>query len=245
MSDFAELTAIARALRRSESEVLRDAFKQTHEKLRPLGEPLVQQFALDRWLGDGREEEYSDRLAWLLGQTTIAELTDILDLPLRARCVGSYLESVVGEREVWIDGLRGNKSGRMDILARLPPSILLVIEVKRGDGGEAAVQQLLAYRSALQRRAEFTKMEIVCVLLSTSTSSSYTDCILTRDYSKFVRNLRRLAIAWKCKKPLQAAATLMMAGAIERNLLSLSGRKIEIAHHLKRFVEQPEYETWE
>jgi hypothetical protein len=121
---------------------------------------------------------------------------------------------------------------------------LLLIEVKKGYGGEAAIKQLVAYGRGLKRRPEYSGMRVISVLLSVTTECVSTDAAEIRDYAKFTRNLRRLALAWKKRWPLEAAATLMLAGAIELNLLGLGGQKAKMAHHVRRFVEFPEYEDW-
>ncbi len=72
---FEGLISRGRAVRKLDSDELREVLRWSHGRLWPLGEPLDQQFGLDRWLADAREEDYSNRLQWLLGQMTVGELT--------------------------------------------------------------------------------------------------------------------------------------------------------------------------
>src|SRR5664279_1968883 len=51
-----------------EAARLRRYLRQSNEILRPLGEPLLIDFGLHRWLKEEREEAYSDWLAWIVGQ---------------------------------------------------------------------------------------------------------------------------------------------------------------------------------
>jgi hypothetical protein len=119
LCSFEYLTRIAGALRQLEADELADALNRSHEILQPLGEPLKQEFALDRWLASAREEEYSDRLQWLIGRMTIAELASVLGLQYLGD--DSFLilppGEVISEREVWLPYEEG--SGRIDILVRL------------------------------------------------------------------------------------------------------------------------------
>jgi hypothetical protein len=242
---FEGLISRGRAVRKLESDELREVLRWSHRRLRPLGEPLDQQFGLDRWLADAREEDYSDRLQWLLGQMTVGELTNVLGLfpVFHELGLDQPHDKMVGEREVWID--YGNQGGRIDILVRLSAAALLVIEVKKGDAGHAAIQQLLGYKAQLARKLEFIGMRAIYVLLSAAAESPGSHGIKVRDYARFSRNLRRLSITWMGEKPLQAAATLMLAGAIEANLLGLSSQKGSMNDHLRRFADSEQYEVWE
>ncbi len=88
-------------------------------------------------------------------------------------------------------------------------------------------------------------MRAIYVLLSAAAESPGSHGIRVRDYARFSRNLRRLSITWMGEKPLQAAATLMLAGAIEANLLGLSSQKGSMNDHLRRFADNEQYEVWE
>ena len=246
---FERLISRGRAVRKLEFDELREVLRRSHVRLAPFGEPQDQQFGLDRWLADAREEDYSDRLQWLLGQMTIGELANVLDLlpELYELGLDQSRHKIVGEREVWIG--YGNEGGRIDILVRLPKAArvseaLLVIEVKKGDAGQAAIQQLLRYKAGLAKKPEFIGVQAICVLLSAAAEVPESNCIKVRDHARFSRNLRRLSITWKCEKPLQAAATLMLAGAIEANLLGLSLQKGSMADHLRQFADNEQYEVW-
>jgi hypothetical protein len=76
-SSLAGLIRSGRALRDAEYQELHDLVERSEERLKPLGEPLTRDIALNRWLARAREEAYSD---WLFEQMNARELINVLSL---------------------------------------------------------------------------------------------------------------------------------------------------------------------
>jgi hypothetical protein len=247
-ASFAGLIRSAKVLRQLDELMLDEVIEQTRAQLDPLGEPLEQDFGLNRWLAGAREEAYSDWLLWLFARMTIGDLAGVLDVPeLRDLGIDS---PVLGEREIWIgQGSSENSAGRLDILMRLLDRVLLIVEVKKEDIGDLGVQQLIRYRNMLLADPYLSRYRQIYILLSPIVLADV-DGIKIRDYSKFCRNIRRLAMRWTAtKKRLEAAAALMVTGAIEANLLGMSAKRTSFTpltiDHLRRFAASGEYECWE
>jgi len=249
---FAGLIQSASALHKLELRALEHILDQSRRQLSPLGKPLEQSFGLNRWLSGAREEAYSDWLHWLFSEMTIDELSNTLGIrELSELDIGT---SVIGEREIWI-GSPDDGLGRLDIFMKFGNQAFLVIELKKGDADESAVEQLVQYRNTLLKSPDLSGCVQLHILLS-KTAPAAREGIKIRDYAKFCRNLRRLAMQWTAAgtqvptgKQLQAAAVLMVGAAIEANLLGMSARKESytpsLIEHLGTFVASAEYERWE
>jgi len=249
LCEFWKLADAGRSLQRIDRDRCHKAIQCSNAILAPLGEPLDQCTGLSRWLADAREEAYSDWLAWVFAQMTISELAGVLGIPeLR-----SYPDAVIPQREVWVS--YNGEWGRIDILARVSNHTLLVIEVKKATGGEAAREQLLRYATYLEE-GEFAGLNIIPMLLSSDVQSGDGSAVRYRDHATVCRNLRRFVTRQRPQRikgcqsvpeglaSLQAATVLLVVDAIETNLLNLRGTERAIADHLEEFTKSNDYECW-
>lgn len=241
------IIAAANTVRRREQKVLNDLLNRSRTRLAPLGEPLEQEFGLNRWLSSSREEAYSDWLSWLFERMSIFDFTSILGL---SQPRDAPLDKIIGEREVWIEPFSEDANyGRLDIVVRTTKSEIVMIEVKKGDIGIVGIDQIRRYKQQLKYHPFFSQYDLTFVLLSGSMDISADD-VVVRDYNRFSRNLRRLAFKWITKGThLPAASCLMVVGAIEQNLLGISvspGRSSPLAiNHLRSFLADSRYEQWD
>jgi hypothetical protein len=217
---FGPIIAEANALRQIERKEFSKLLSKSRRLLHPFGEPLEQNFGLNRWLFGAREEVYSDWLHWLFSEMEIQDFIGVLGLS-KLRQIAQQ-GRVLGEREIWIDKNSDDETaGRLDIIVRLPNKQVIILEIKKADAGSLALDQVMGYANQLRKNRFLSDHEFTFLLLSKAAQERRSG-VEVRDYYKFCRNLRRLAMRWvEEKKLLQAATCLMVAGSIEVNLLEM------------------------
>jgi len=93
--------------------MLRSALDWSTSAFEPLGEPLLIDMGLHRWLDQAREESYSDWLAWTLEQLgTAADVFYALGLVTHQALERCGHRSAVSSREIWVsEGHRQSNPG--------------------------------------------------------------------------------------------------------------------------------------
>jgi hypothetical protein len=221
---------------------LRELVKTSNELLSPLGDPLLTDLGLHRWLRMEREEAYSDWLKWVLDQIKdgerVLKLLQIQDRAALEFCRGKTLTI---HREVIID------AGRLDLILTHGSEFLMVVEVKTTAAEKAEVEKQLGYCDWISRQAAAQQVPPVMLVVAAQ----------EQDYCGFVPvlwedlciGLRRLAPKlYESIGISKAAMILAFVGAVETNLLGLSvpegpsnphrltfGRTI---HHLERSLDR-------
>jgi hypothetical protein len=198
---------------------LQDAAARSDTELSPLGEPLALNLGEHRWLSMGREESYSDWLAWILqGMSGPVEILPLFGFDDQAISVAlEQVESV--RREDW------SEHGRTDIEVRFGKRGCLLIEVKVQSPSREVYSQLKRYTERVAR--EHVDRELL-VLLGTEAPELSIAPFEFIDWQTLCQRLRRYARHLKTSNLLRAAAILIFCGAVEQNLFGLS-------MHPKRF----------
>ncbi len=245
-NSFRSLIAKYKILREIEFRELGAVVRQSNELLKPLGEPLQRNLALNRWLLGAREEAYSDWLAWLFTQMTNEELASVLSLP-KLRDLKFGTSQPRAEREIRVDHGHESRSGRLDILLHLQDLAIIVLEVKLGSDIVADTKKQVGYIKSIELDPTFCKLSRNYIILLTKSEKDVIDGFEVREYAILCRNLRRLATAWISQEKLFAAtAMIMIVASIEHNLLHMSLHRDffseDTLSHLSRFSDESTYE---
>jgi hypothetical protein len=195
---------------------LQAAVARSNEELAPLGEPLMLNLGKHRWLSADREESYSDWLAWILqGMSGLAEILPLFGL--RDADAGDPLgPAATVRREV------KTQHGRTDIEVPIGTRGLLIIEVKvRSTGTELPLQLERYAQKVTERQIE----RPVLILLGTEAPDPSLPLhnFTFTGWRTVCQRLRQHACRAKESDLLRAAAILIFCGAVEQNLLGLSG----------------------
>jgi len=194
---------------------LEEALADSDAELSPLSDPLGLSLGEHRWLSADREESYSDWLAWILQE--IGDAEDILPLfSLSHGSAGSLGLAERVSREVPGD------HGRTDVEVWFGERGLLLIEVKVQPPGDNLRSQLDGYAKWAETRRGVQPP--LLVLLGTEEPKRDIGKFVFTDWRDVCIRLRRYAKRMKDSHGLRAAAILIFCGAVEQNLLRLSGR---------------------
>ena len=203
--------------------------RQSNETLRPLGEPLLIDFGLHRWLKEEREEAYSDWLAWI-----VAQLSDTPELVFQLfgirksapKGAGCPLTIVV-DRETPVRLVPEENWKRLDLLIKVKYGMsevdreLYIIEVKVTDPESADTDKQKHYYEWLQRQPEIERREAVLVALEGKEDDYERFRLLT--WPTLCIELRKIIRTVLLKeKPIVAALALAFVGAVEQNLWGVS-----------------------
>jgi hypothetical protein len=221
---------MVRALRkcaRPEAARLQAALRKSDYALKPLGEPLLVDFGLHRWLKKEREESYSDWLAWIINQLSDApELVFQLlhihraDLSLNR---GTPLTLSV-DRETPVRLVPGESSRRLDLLIKYGTTGLYIIELKVTDPESADdIAKQRIYMDWLQAQHGIQHKKAVLVALE-GEEKIYEGFELWPWHYLCVELRRIVGTRLLGEKPIVAALALAFVGAVEENLLGFSGR---------------------
>lgn len=213
-------TAAWLELERSRLSALLDASNQV---LAPLGDPLLVDFGVHRWLADSREEVYSDWLGWIIEQlmepALVLPLFGINDVKVCSDC--SRARSFSVEREKCIDGGRR----RLDLVVRYGETAIVVIEVKVTNADSAQTAKQSDYRKWTDKQPVPNRYNI---LLATGAEMEEYDGFQILSWADLCIGLRRAAPqASASKSPVVAAMVLAFVGAVEQNLLGFVRPKLE------------------
>lgn len=181
-----------------------------------LGDPLDPRlnFGVHRWLKNSREEVYSDWFAWVIQQQRrVEEVLSLFELS-REELSG---EAVVVEREVV------TPHGRLDLLIRFGNRETLVVEVKTGS--EPDLEQLDRYSRWL--REQSAPLGVV-LLAYEEPAESLPEGVRFCPWQRVAEHLRGWARrSLSESRGIEAAMTLALCGAIERNILGFGTEGLE------------------
>lgn len=229
-TSFRGLISRARALRDREWHELSEVVGQSRERLCPLGEPLLEDIGLNRFLASAREETYSDWFQWLFAKMTVRELVCILGVRELLNPIPEISDEMVKPgREVVVERGHEGHAGRLDLLLLLGKSAIITLEVKLGSADSADTEKQKGYFESVESQFSHVKHKRY-VLLTTNAHQEFYGGFETRTYASFCRNLRRLAVEWMNRKDgrevrqslFAAALILTLTATIETNLLGLS-----------------------
>lgn len=257
-ADCVVLVKLIDAARREGSQAsaeFQQIVRRTAELFPLLGEPLeALDFSEHRWLGEHREEAYSDWLQWIIGQADPVEVLQVFgadDPEVIPSCRGCSV-AVVRERYV-SEGHEGSP-GRLDLDIEFGDAALLVVEVKLSDAESADTKKGRGYRRSVEREYEDDRHKKYIILVLDASDEDYFG-FKPRLWADSCIQLRLMAVRL-CRQGqlLRAAMILAFVSAVERSLLKLeplAGRSDDhvaaalslppVSDHLNRFLEAYEY----
>jgi hypothetical protein len=194
---------------------------ESGKRLELLGDPLVTDFGLHRWLAGDREESYSDWLQWILQQVQAPR--DVfglprVDLPEEFRDWSGPAPVIV--RELPVPQGHASRAGRLDLYVRYEGVALFVLEVKKADAEHADTAKQAGYKAWLDAQAEPHKFPI---LIAAEAEEDLYEGFRFLSWANLCLGMRRLARRLCGEGRLVVAAmTLAFVGAVEQNLLDLS-----------------------
>lgn len=187
--------------------------EQSKRYFEPLTDPFEMDFGLHRWLQQGREEAYSDWLAWILEQLSTAD--EIIKLFLAEDSNGLLTKCKGKKATILRENLRCGTDGqrRTDIEIIFGNQNAIVVEVKLIDAADVEQKQLhdltnytpgFAHRLLLVPSAEIDmELEQFKLLL----------------WQDLCIRLRKTIPALSRANLTAAAMTLAFVGAVEQNIL--------------------------
>lgn len=249
-----DLTAVRRVvdafqcLVQFESQHLQQLLLESGQYLAPLSDPLRSSARKNRWLDlqREREESYTDWLASLLQEMGSAKsMLSVfgLDGTEFGAKVGSAPPRVSREEPIHTDD---GEIKRLDLVIRFGKIGILLVEVKVRRIEEAGgSDNLPVYLSWLKSWEPTANHAILLVPLAESIESPC-DGWDVRGWDELCLRLRAQAIALRKAAPNNlnlASLLLSFAGAVEQNVLGLTGAEVasaapETARYLERFLEE-------
>lgn len=184
-----------------------------------LSEPFLLDFSSNKWFAGGREEGYSNWLAWLLQQLEPAELLKLLEIIIP----NPVTETPRIFREYFVEKGHVGQTGRIDILIHFKENDFLInIEVKVTNAENADLIKNIGYDDSLRNRfSNVSPGNIYNRLLIIQSEKNKYDGYEIITWESISLGLRRIAI-YKQGNQLVRSLCLCFAGAIEQNLLGYS-----------------------
>jgi Holliday junction resolvase-like predicted endonuclease len=242
-----ELLSFARAADDSASDSLKESLDMSNLAFGPLADPLAIDFGVHRWLFSKREEAYSDWLGWILEQIgdsdQVLKLFEVRDENLLQECAP---EKLIIRREFPIP------HGRLDLLIKFGERLVLIVEIKTKSFDKVAVlEELNRFALWAQKQSRASRCYFVAIESGEFVCPASFEPL---SWSELALRMRQQASDWiqASKKPplngnnlIRAAMTLAFCGAIEQNLLKLSGkpvifRTLHSAEYLKEWSRKRE-----
>jgi len=198
---------------------LRSLLKRSDQLLAPLCDPLRANVGLNRWLLHGREEAYSDWLAWVLQQLDSRQIVRLLriDDERIAKYCRTHRFSVKREHCI--------PDGRLDLVIEFGQGregAILVIEVKTTSADEADTGKQKGYCKWLEgRRVRYKPRPI---LLVTDAEEGEYEGFAVLAWSGLCIGLRGMLVELQSRRRIGLVRTAMVVafiGAVESNLLHL------------------------
>jgi hypothetical protein len=222
-----ELSETAKAAEDLSRRDLKNLLDRSSGSFHPLADPLTLDFGLHRWLSSEREEAYSDWFAWVLEQMgnfgQIFKLFTVGDKSFPLECAS---QKPIICRELSIL----NRSRRPDLVIYCGDRPLLVVEIKTRSFDEELVRkQLTEYALWANGHQEPPRCFFVAVELGEFSCPMEFEPLPWRELSLRVREQVRAWVRAAQERQLdgghfvRAAMALAFCGAVERNLLELSG----------------------
>lgn len=226
-----DLTRMARQADGSASGALAELLDLSNRAFDPLADPLATEFGTHRWLSSEREEAYSDWFGWILEQIgdagRILRLLGVRDGKLLQACAS---EKPVINREFKIP------DGRPDLVVEFGKRLLVIVEIKTKSFDRVAVRDQLTRfarwvpdpRNPLQQTLRY----FAAVEFGEFDCPSTFEPLPWRELTLRMREQAREWIRASKNRPpdrndlIRAAMTLAFCGAVEQNLLGLSGKPV-------------------
>jgi len=220
-----DLLRVARAADRSARDGLAKSLAISNRIFDPLADPLAVEFHSHRWLSSEREEAYSDWLGWILDQTKdagrVLKLLGVRDGKLLRECAS---EKPTIRREAKIP------TGRTDLFVEFGNRLLIIVEVKtKAFDGAGVQEQLEKYDRWIKTRPQPTRCYFAAEELVEFDCPASFELLPWRELTLRMREQAWEWIGSSKKRPrdgsdlIRAAMTLAFCGAVEQNLLELSG----------------------
>jgi hypothetical protein len=223
-----ELLRVARAADRSARDGLAKSLAISNRSFDPLADPLAIHFRGHRWLSSEREEAYSDWFGWILEQIDAAgrvlKMLGVRDRNLLRECAS---EKPIINREIKIP------DGRPDLIVEFGKRLLVIVEIKtKSFDGVAVLDQLKRYTRWIQNRPQRTFCYFAAVEFGEFDCPAGFEPLPWRELTLRMREQAWEWVRASKKQPrngsdlIRAAMTLAFCGAVEQNLLGLSGKPV-------------------
>lgn len=211
---------------KTETEIL---LKESSSLLSPFQDPFCIDLSSNRWFAGGREEGYSDWLAWIITQLKTPLIFKLLDIPDDETMLKERERKPDVKREEWVEEGHEGQGGRLDITIRYPSKLLIHVEVKVVIAEEADLDKNQGYIESVEDKYREEKEKRHRLLVKGSEKTFY-------DYEFEGKKIKLLVLKWddiciklremifkkQIEQPLVASLILSFAGAVEQNLLGLS-----------------------
>ncbi len=217
------LIAAAKTVWQANSNRLREILAESNKRLEPLQDPLLSDFGLPRWLADGREENYSDWLEWVVKQLrTSRDVLEVFGISQPERLGLERAIEPCTTRELCVRLPNWESSKRLDLVVRWPGQALLLVEVKKTSPEQADTAKQREYAEWAESQPEPYKY---LVLLANEGERPEYQQFRLQPYGNLCRALRD-KVPDQIKRGAMTISTgalvLAFVGAIEQNLLGLS-----------------------
>ena len=229
---------------------LRDLLDESRKRLAPLEDPFDVDLGLHRWLGAEREEAYSDWLEWVVrhmpGPKQVFALFGLAPPETVLQCKEWEVQ-----REWCVPHGHPDHEGRLDLVIRFSDRAIIVVEVKKGDAGDADTTKQCGYGLWIDEQSYPSKDR---VLLAASADEAVYDGFPFCSWANVCIEMRRCAVEF-CKegRVMVAAMVLAFVAAVEQNLLGFSPKLVQdvckghsalfnvtVVDHLEEFVRRME-----
>jgi hypothetical protein len=203
-----------------ERQRVAELLKRSDQKLAPLTDPLALDLGLHRWLAVGREEAYSDWLAWAVQQLTNPR--DVFAL-FRVKPPDEFewpTDPAEVVREHPVPTGHEDRTGRLDLVVRYAGRALLVVEVKLGSADDADTAKQSGY--AEWSKAQPEPLQQPRLLATDAEESESEGGFELVPWEHACQKFRRFALKHIAENRVSVAAlTLAFVAAVEQNLLRL------------------------
>jgi hypothetical protein len=206
-----------------------------------LGDPIsALDFSGHKWLGEQREEAWSNWLAWLLSTMQPSDMQPSKIWTAFGVSDEDARERVKVRREETVPEGHPGHEGRLDIVVRFGDVALLVIEVKLVEAEEADSAKQRGYSLWVADQLQPHKHKVMLVR-----DAAEQDCggFPPLRWDDLCIALRSIAVRHiRDKRTLMAAVILAFVGAVEQNLLGLRRQlpfsNVRLAEHLEKFLKE-------
>src|SRR5271157_206997 len=199
-----------------------------------LSEPLRLDFAANRFFTGGREEGFSDWLAWLMKQIDSSDLLKLLDVAEPDIIQACESEKPRIDREVPVEEGHDEHTGRIDILIHFEKcKVLINVEIKVTNAEEADLIKNVGYDNSLKRRfPQIAPENRHNKLLVIEAMKDDYDGYKVLTWENLCKELRRI-VKTKEYDILFRALCLGLTGAVEQTLLGFSNSSCYNSQFLK------------
>jgi hypothetical protein len=226
-----DLLRVAKSADRAGRGYLAESLTKSNRTFHPMADPLSVNFGAHRWLSSEREESYSDWFAWILEQ--IGDVGRILNL------LGAKNEALVREcasERPAIDREFPMPDGRLDLAIKSGGRTLAIVEIKTKPFDIVAVRgQLERYALWIQTERQPLQPVHCCFVAADLREFECPVAFEPLEWRELTLRMREQACEWiraSKEEPrngsdlVRAAMTLAFCGAVEQNLLGLSGTPV-------------------